>query len=145
MNLSMYLDLRKGAAYESLWDDITKQFLQHTDAAVQSAAIAAIKALNDNTSMAAVNTRKTAELEEALFSSLRDAVDGEDVAAMSIDEDKLTALEAILLRIHLVSTARDMVTVMEDEEGGQSSGWTIVNAFAGRGGLGFREEAKVSG
>ncbi|KAL1409808.1 cohesin complex subunit [Vanrija albida] len=143
MNLSLYLDLRKGAAYESLWDDITKQFLQHTDAAVQSAAIAAIKALNDNTSMAAVNARKTTELEEALFSSLRDAVDGEDVAAMSIDEDKLTALEAILLRIHLVSTARDIVTAMEDEEGGQSSGWTIVNAFAGRGGLGFREEAKM--
>jgi len=34
--------------------------------------------------------------------------------------------------------------VMEDEEGGQSSGWEIVCAFAERGELPYKDEAKVS-
>lgn len=97
-----------------------------------------------NTSMAGSNGTKLAELEEALFASLRDTIDGEDVFTMSVDEDRLAALEAILLRVTLLGRSRDLVDVMEDEEGGQSSGWEIVCAFADRGSVGYKEEAKVS-
>lgn len=143
MNLSVYLEAQKTAAYQTLWDDVTKQFLQHTDQAVLTAAMQAINTLNANESMATINTQKLGELEEALFTSLRDVVNGEDVPSMSIDEDQVTAIEAILLRISLLARSRDIATAMEDEEGGQSAGWTIVSAFAGRGSLGYKEEAKL--
>ena len=123
---------------------MTKQFLQHTDSTVLAAAMQAINHLCSNFSMANSNSTKLAELEEALFSSLRDAVDGEDVFTMSLEEDRLAALETILLRITLLGRSRDLVDVMEDEEGGQSSGWDIVCAFAERGDVGYKEEAKVS-
>lgn len=143
MNLSLYLDMRMAKAYETLWDDVTKQFLQHTDPKVLAAAIQAINTLNANTSMSDANSRKLSELEDSLFVSLRDFVDGEDVPAMTIDDDQVTAIESILLRISLLARSRNIVDAMEDEEGGQSSGWTIVSAFAGRGALGYKYEAKV--
>ena len=93
--------------------------------------------------MAGSNGSKLAELEEALFASLRDAINGEDVGTMSLDEDQLAGLEGVLLRITLLGRSRDLVDVMEDEEGGQSSGWEIVCAFANRGDVGYKEEAKV--
>lgn len=143
MDLSLYLDMRATSAYEALWDDVTKQFLHHTEVAVLTAAIQAINTLCANTSMDSVNAAKVAELEESLFTSLRDAVDGEDVGGMSISEDQLGAIEATFLRLSLLARSRDITSAMGDEEGGQSSGWTIVSAFAGRGGLGFKEEVKV--
>ncbi|EIW69874.1 hypothetical protein TREMEDRAFT_68341 [Tremella mesenterica DSM 1558] len=143
MNLSLYLDMRKSAAYDQLWDDVTKQFLQHSDINVLTAAIKAVNHLCSNASMSPSNTTKMNELQEALLASLRDAIDGEDVATFSIDEDKVAALEAILLRIALLARSRDIVSVMEDEEGGQSSGWEIVCAFAERGAVGYKEEAKL--
>ncbi len=94
--------------------------------------------------MAGSNINKLATLEEALFASLRDAIDGEDVFTMSVDEDRLAALEAILLRVTLLGRSHSLVDVMEDEEGGQSSGWEIICAFAERAGVGYKEEAKVS-
>lgn len=121
-----------------------KQFLQHTDPTVLAAAIRAINHLGGNSSMTGSNDTKLAELEEALFASLRDAIDGRDVSTMSLDEDLLAVLEAILLRITLLGRSRDLVDAMEDEEGGQSCGWDIICAFADRGDVGYKEEAKVS-
>ncbi|WVQ85787.1 hypothetical protein IAT38_007954 [Cryptococcus sp. DSM 104549] len=143
MKLDLYLDMRQTTAYESLWDDITKQFLQHTDPAVLTAAIRTINCLSANTSMSASNTTKLTELQESLFASLRDTIGSDDVAVMSIEEDRLAQLEAILYRVSLLQRSRDLVEVMEDEEGGQSSAWDIVCAFAQRGGLGYKEEAKL--
>jgi cohesin complex subunit SA-1/2 len=143
MNLSLYLDMRQTAAYETLWDDVTKQFLQHTDPNVLTAAIHAISTLTANTPMEATNKEKLAELEESLFTSLRDVIDGQDVSVMTIGEDQLASIEAVLLRVKLLSSSRDIVGVMQDEEGGQSSGWAIVLAFAERGGLGFKEEYQI--
>jgi len=103
-----------------------------------------IKHFSACTVLATQNQTKLGELEESVFASLRDSINGEDVQTMSIDEDRLTKLEAILLRISLLSMSRDIASVMEDEEGGQSSGWDIVCAFAERGEVGYKEEAKVS-
>ena len=93
--------------------------------------------------LATQNQSKLSELEESVFTSLRDSINGEEVYSMSIDEDRLTKLEANLLRISLLGMSTDLVTVMEDEEGGQSSGWDIICAFAERGEVGYKEEAKV--
>jgi cohesin complex subunit SA-1/2 len=94
--------------------------------------------------MSVSNDTKLAELDETVFNSLRDAIDGDDVFSMSMSEDRLATLEAILLRVSLLGRSRDITEVMEDEEGGQSSGWDIICAFAERGEVGYKEEAKVS-
>ena len=159
MNLSLYLDMRMISvsllspisghiadeqAYDSLWDDIIKQFLQHTDPTVLTSAIQAINELTLNTSLANNNTAKLNELSELLFTSLRDAINGQDVSSMSIDDEEVASIEAILLRLTLLAKSRDITEVMEDDEGGQSSGWEIVCAFAERGELPYKDEAKVS-
>ena len=94
--------------------------------------------------MSTSNANHLADLSETMFNSLRDALKGEEVATLALTDNQLTAVDAILLRIKLLSKSRDLVDVMEDEDGGQSSGWDIICAFAERGALGYKEEAKVS-
>ncbi|KAK6906813.1 hypothetical protein I203_100800 [Kwoniella mangroviensis CBS 8507] len=142
INLGLYLDLRQTKAYETLWDDVTKQFLHHTDPSVLESAIKAVNHLTTNAPMATSNTTKLNELQESLFASLRDEIGSDDVALLSLEEEGIAKLEAILLRILLLEKSRDITEVMEDEEG-QSSGWDIICAFAERGRLGYKEEAKM--
>ncbi|OCF78437.1 cohesin complex subunit SA-1/2 [Kwoniella mangroviensis CBS 8886] len=142
INLGLYLDLRQTKAYETLWDDVTKQFLHHTDPSVLESAIKAVNHLTTNAPMATSNTTKLNELQESLFASLRDESGSDDVALLSLEEEGIAKLEAILLRILLLEKSRDITEVMEDEEG-QSSGWDIICAFAQRGRLGYKEEAKM--
>ncbi|ODO10375.1 hypothetical protein I350_00970 [Cryptococcus amylolentus CBS 6273] len=145
MELNLYLDMRMTPAYESLWDDFTKQFLHHTSPTVLTPAIQAINKLNANSPLANVNEAKLAELEEALFAGLRDVIGSEDVALVTLEDDQIGQLEATLLRLTLLQRSMDMTEVMEDEEGQQSSGWDIICALADRGKLGYREEATMVG
>ena len=62
---------------------------------------------------------------------------------MSLDEDRLATVEAVLLRVSLLAKSRNITSAMDDDEGGQSTGWEIVCAFVERGEVGYREEAKV--
>lgn len=117
--------------------------MQHSDLTLLTAAIKAIVHLTNN-GPETINKTKLAELEETVFTSLREAINGEDVFSMSMDEDRLANVQAILLRISLLQRSRDIVDVMQDEEGGQSSGWEIVLAFVQRGEVGYKEEARVS-
>ncbi|WWC92113.1 uncharacterized protein L201_007067 [Kwoniella dendrophila CBS 6074] len=143
MNLDLYLDLRQSKAYETLWDDVTKQFLHHTDQSVLDSAIKAVNHLSSNASMSTVNSAKITELQESLFASLRDEIGSEDVGLLSPDEEGIAKLEAILLRILLLEKSRDLTEVMEDAEG-QSTGWEIICAFAERSRLGYKEEAQMA-
>lgn len=93
--------------------------------------------------MANANKAKMAELEETLMASLRDAVAGRDVESSSFSDDEVTTIEAIMQRLSLLVMSKDLVETLEDEEGGQSSGWEIVFAFAERGKLGYDVEIKV--
>lgn len=122
---------------------MSNQYLKHTEPRVLTAAVQAVNHLVANSSMPAVNTAKLNELQETLFTSLRENIDGE-VAMLSLGDEEISKLEAILLRISLLERSRDLVDIMEDEEGGQSSGWEIVCSFAERGQLGYKEETKVS-
>ena len=108
------------------------------------AAIKAIVHLASNTPGEAANNVKLAELDDTVFSVLRDTIDGEEVSNMNVTGDRLLKLEAILLRISLLQRSRDLTSAVDDEEGGQSSGWDIICAFAERGEIGYKEEAKVS-
>lgn len=109
------------------------------------AAIKAINQLNSNSAMMESNRNKLAELQDTLFTSLRDAIQGQEVVMMDlIDDEESATFEAILARIELLSRSRNLSEALDDEEGGQSSGWEIICAFAERGALGRKAESRVS-
>jgi cohesin complex subunit SA-1/2 len=146
MNLDLYLEMRMMANYASLWDDITKQFLAHSEPGVLRAAIGALKHLLGATSLSNQNNGKMLELEDELSSALRDAVAGrEEIEVAGFDEDEVIALGALCARLSELCGTRDMSAWMEEDEGGkQSSAWDIVSALVERGRLGYKEEAFVS-
>lgn len=168
MSLEMYLDLRMVTvspcflfvprlrslltpifsllqAYETLWDDLTKVFLKNSESIVLGPAITAISYLLSSDTLANTNTAKYVELEDALFTSLRTAVDGRDVDSAGLNEDDVAALSSICMRIGLLYNYKDLGAAMDEDEGGkQSSGWAIILALGGRGSLGYKEESKVS-
>ena len=136
-------------AYEALWDDISKTFLTQTSASLLTSAISAINilcasAVGPASALSSNNDKKLAELTEALFTSLRDALNGEDITAITMDEDSLAKIQAILLRLTLLAKARDIGKEMMDEEGGMTSAWEICCSFVERSGLGYKEEVQVS-
>ncbi|ORX41194.1 STAG domain-domain-containing protein [Kockovaella imperatae] len=143
MKLSVYAEMRKMTAYESLWDDVIKQFLQHTDEDVLKNAAAAIDHLASEDSTANTNSTKLVELEDNLFASLRETINGEEVFSMTLEDDQLITLQAILLRIKLLQKTVDISDAFESEEGGQSSVWEIVLAFAERGEVGYKAESML--
>jgi cohesin complex subunit SA-1/2 len=146
MNLDLYLEMRMMANYASLWDDITKQFLAHSEPGVLRAAIGALKHLLAATSLSNQNNGKMLELEDELSSALRDAVAGrEEIEVAGFDEDEVIVLGALCARLSELCGTRDMSAWMEEDEGGkQSSAWDIVSALVERGRLGYKEEAFVS-
>ncbi|KAJ6481707.1 hypothetical protein C8R45DRAFT_1150698 [Mycena sanguinolenta] len=143
MNLDLYLEMRMMTNYSNLWDDITKQFLSHSQPGVLRAAIGAIKHLLAATSLSNQNNAKMLELEDELSSALRDAVAGrEEIEVAGFEEDEVIALGALCARLSELCGARDMSAWMEEDEGGkQSSAWDIVSALVERGRLGYKEEA----
>lgn len=146
MNLDLYLEMRMMANYASLWDDITKQFLAHSEPGVLRAAIGALKHLLGAMSLSNQNNGKMLELEDELSSALRDAVAGrEEIEVAGFDEDEVIVLGALCARLSELCGTRDMSAWMEEDEGGkQSSAWDIVSALVERGRLGYKEEAFVS-
>ncbi|KAI5121584.1 hypothetical protein M0805_009455 [Coniferiporia weirii] len=142
MNMDMYLEMRMIAAYESLWDDVIKQFLTHSSAAVLNNSITTIVHLMSATSLSNTNSTKILELEDELASSLRDAVGGRDeLEVATFSDDEAHSLGAICARLCALAGSRDLTAWMEEDEGGkQSSAWDIVCALAERGRLGYKEE-----
>ncbi|KAF7319423.1 SCD domain-containing protein [Mycena chlorophos] len=143
MNLDLYLEMRMITAYESLWDDITKQFFAQSDPIVLSVAAQAIMYLFSATSLSNTNSKKILELEDELASTLRDVVSGRDeIDIAGFDEDEMIRLGAICMRISLLCGRRDLSAWIEEDEGGkQSSAWDIISALADRGKLGYKDEA----
>ncbi|TFK53082.1 hypothetical protein OE88DRAFT_1718118 [Heliocybe sulcata] len=142
MNLDMYLEMRMIAAYASLWDDVTKQFLSHSSPIVLSPAVSTIRHLLDATSLSNTNNTKVLELEDELSSSLREIVGGRDeLEVASFSEDEVLSLASICARLAAFVGMRNMTAWMEESEGGkQSSAWDIINALVDRGRLGYKEE-----
>jgi cohesin complex subunit SA-1/2 len=78
---------------------------------------------------------------------LRDAVAGrEELELATFKEDEVSALSHICARLAIFAKIRNMISWIEEDEGGkQSSAWDIVSALAERGRLGYKEEETVCG
>ena len=132
-------------AYESLWDDATKQLLNHTDVDVIDQAIKTIGHLIQSTVLGNTNDTKIDSLEDTLISSLRAVVSGKDIEVSGFEEDEISTLSAVVARIFKLFTIRDISRSLDDNDGEkQTSAWEIIDSLAERGRLGYKEEGAVS-
>jgi cohesin complex subunit SA-1/2 len=144
MDLGMYLEMRMIGAYESLWDDITKQFTHYSSPLLVRRAVATIKHMLDTPALANANAKKILELEEELGAALRDAVGVGEIETAVLQEEEVKRFEGVALRVACLSSTRDMMTWMEDDEGGkQSRALDIFLALLERAKLGNEAEDKV--
>lgn len=130
-------------SYETLWDDISKQFLKHADPRVIDQAVQTIIHLFETKTLGNVNSTKMTELEETLISSLRTAVSGKDVEAAAFEEDELFVIASAVLRVSRLYAATDLSKALDDAEDGKSSAWEIVDSLVQRGRLGYKDEVSV--
>lgn len=145
MDLDMYLEVRAISAYESLWDDISRQFLRHVEPTLLKHAVEALRCLVATQTLSNTNATKSSALEEQLVTALRETASGRDVETAGFSEDEVHALAACLLRLHMLFQSGDLTSALEEEDGGKlTSGWDIIVGLASRGRLGYREEEKVS-
>ncbi|KZT59992.1 hypothetical protein CALCODRAFT_449346 [Calocera cornea HHB12733] len=143
LDLDLYVEMRETNAYDQLWDDVSQQFLKQTDPMVLRNSVGTIMyLLTSGASLVNINSRKMTELEDEVFSSLRDAVAGRDELELANFEDnELHALSAVTTRLSSLFATRDLTVGMEEDEGGkQSSAWDILSALAERGRLGYKDE-----
>lgn len=144
MDLGMFLEMRMIGAYETLWDDVTKQFMHYSSPLVVRRAVATIKHMLETHALANTNTKKILELEEELGTALRDAVGARDIETATIQEEEAKRIEGVALRVACLSSTRDMMAWMEDDEGGkQSRALDIFLALLERAKLGHEAEDKV--
>ena len=140
----MYLEMRMVSAYESLWDDVTKQFMHYSFPLVVRRAVATIKHMLDTHSLANANAKKILELEEELGTALRDTIATRDIETAVLREEEAKRIEGVALRVACLSSTRDMMTWMEDDEGGkQSRALDIFLVLLERAKLGRESEDKV--
>ena len=146
ISLELYLDLRMITAYETLWDDVVRQFSSHKAAATLDAGIDAIRKMLATTALSKSNATKVAELELALVEALREAASGKELESVTFDDQDRDALAAWLGRLARLAAVHDVADVVEDTGGLRyTSAWTIVDALADRGRLGFDEEDELIG
>jgi cohesin complex subunit SA-1/2 len=101
MDLGMYLEMRMIGAYESLWDDVTKQFMHYSSPLVVRRAVATIKHMLDTPALANANAKKILELEEELGTALRDAVGAREIETAPYRKKKPRELKASHSELHV--------------------------------------------
>lgn len=141
--LDQYLDLQQVSAFEALWDDVTKQFLKHTQANLLDEAARTLVHFFAAQNLSATNTAKLGELEESLVATLRETA-GDDVEGASYGEDELHALTACVARLEKLARVRNISASLEDTDGGKAkTALDILEEIVNRGRLGYKEEAAV--
>ncbi|GAA5939798.1 hypothetical protein JCM10213_007796 [Rhodosporidiobolus nylandii] len=146
VNLDLYLDMGQVTAYESLWDDIMKQFLKHTSSAVLDQAALTFVHFLSLTNLSATNSSKLSELEDQLVTSLRTLTSsaGEDVESATLGDDEVLALAACVARVEKLAKVRNISNALEDTDGGkETAAVDILDAIVNRGRLGYKDEAPM--
>ncbi|KAM0753990.1 hypothetical protein T439DRAFT_298458 [Meredithblackwellia eburnea MCA 4105] len=143
ISLDLYLDMQQITAYETLWDDITKQFVQHADVQVIEQAVRTMCYLASAKSLGNTNSTKLTELEETLVGAIRDAVADKDVETAAFDEDELLSLTSWILRVSRLYAARDLTAAVTEGDGKSSSILDVAKALLERGRLGYKDEVQI--
>lgn len=145
MDLDLYLEMRQVTNYEQLWDDITRQFVSHSDIYLLEKAMEAIGALRRTEALSATNAEKVTALEMAVIGPLRQLIDGVDANnATPLDEDAIKKITAWLARLCLILKNWDVTpSLIEPSLADAPTILEAVNQLVERGQMGFHEEEKV--
>lgn len=131
-------------AYKSFWDDISRQFLRHSDVLVLNRIIEVITRMEKVEALRAVNEAKAAELSNSLFEALNQALADKDLALASFEEEELQILDSVIVRLIRWAARHDLTQQFQPGDEGSGAFYAIILAIANRGKLGYREEALVS-
>ncbi|CAO1636551.1 unnamed protein product [Parajaminaea phylloscopi] len=145
LDLALYAATGQQATFSSLWEEISGQFLRHSEMALLQRGAMSIRALLNSTAghpeLSDLANTKLVALQDTLIATLREPLKGQEVAAAALDEDTAFALRANLQRLAELFTAVDCSEAMEDSDGNVvSSGWEIVREIAQRGKLRYEAE-----
>jgi cohesin complex subunit SA-1/2 len=135
-------------AYEAMWDDVTRQFLRHTDDLVLREVVGLIRRMNSTTALDATNQTKFENLKESLSVTLQEALFGKDLAMDSLEDEELQNIESGLLRVRTLMAQYNVDSLFSPGESEQDDDkidlFDVLLALASRGKLGYRSEVKVS-
>jgi cohesin complex subunit SA-1/2 len=152
MNIGMYLEMRLITAYETLWDDVSKQFMNHSSPTVLRRAVGTIGHMLSTASLQNTNKQKMTDLEEELGSAIRERI-GERARATAggrrpletatLDEEEIRVLSTMLYRVSCLMSIRDMVGWMENTDGSEVRLLDVFTSLMERAKLGNADEDKV--
>jgi cohesin complex subunit SA-1/2 len=152
MNIGMYLEMRLITAYETLWDDVSKQFMNHSSPTVLRRAVGTIGHMLSTTSLQNTNKQKMRELEEELGSAIRERI-GDRARApaggrrpletATLNEEEIRGLSTMLYRVSCLMSIRDMVGWMEETNGSEVRLLDMFTSLMERAKLGNPDEDKV--
>ncbi|GAA5932633.1 cohesin subunit IRR1 [Sporobolomyces koalae] len=141
VQLELYRD--NVAAYDTLWQDIKKQFLTQTDSDVLDQAVQTISHCLGAAELSTENQGRFAELEEALLIALRDCVADKDIESADFQEDELQNLTACVARLEKLGRVKNFATLEDTDGEKQTSALEILDLIVNRGRLGYKEEARM--
>ena len=150
MNINMYLEMRMISSYETLWDDVCKQFMTHSSPDVIRRAVGTIRHMLSAASLQNTNKKKIGELEEELAGVLRGKAGSAGVGGRknletaTFDDDEVRTLDGTIYRIANLFNLRNMSSWLEDDDGGKEVRLIeIFTSLAERARLGNENEDKV--
>jgi cohesin complex subunit SA-1/2 len=150
MNINMYLEMRMITAYESLWDDVSKQFMTHSSSEVILRAVGTIRHMLAAKSLQNTNKKKIGELEEELAGVLRGKAGAAGVGGRknletsTLDAEEVQLLDVTVYRVANLLNIRNMASWLEDDDGGKEVRLLeIFMSLAERARLGNEDEDKV--
>lgn len=132
-------------AYETLWQNTIKAFVEETHSTVIESAFQTMTFLQSCGPLSEINDSKLQECENKLCSQLRDTASNIDLASSNLSPDQLRQLTASVTRLHLMYSRFDVTSSLQDDGGQQyTSIIAIVDALVDRGQNCDAVEARVS-
>ena len=136
--------MRLGSWFESLWDDITKQFFKHSDVFLLEQSMETIRVLINEVTLVKINNEKIAALERAVIAPLKEVAADLNLEDGLLDDEQTFAITNAMTRLALLCKSWDVVALLDEKESTTSiSIISIAQSIVERGQNGFQNEDKV--
>jgi hypothetical protein len=128
-----------------MWNDVSRQFLRHTDAVVLREVLVLVRKMNGATSLEAANQEKFDQLKESLSTALHETLADKDLAIDSLEDEDVQNIESGLLRVKTLMSQYNIESLFAtaDQDSEEADLFDVMVALASRGQLGYRPEIKV--
>lgn len=143
MQLELYLDTRQLSLYETLWADVTKQFVSTNNVFVLERAMETIQHLKSVNALIQQNGEGTTGLERAVTTPIHEVAATSEIRTGLLADD-LKKLEGAMMRLALIVKNWNPIMLLEEKDGGNAfSLIDIAFEVLDRGDIGAAEEDNV--